>query len=280
MEYIEVEFIIQPKQPATDILITSLCDIGFDSFVETEQGTCAYIPENLFSENKILENALFKNPAFKISYSCRNIPSQNWNIEWEKNFEPVKVSKQCLIRAPFHEPSKDITYEIIIEPKMSFGTGHHETTTLMAQTMLSMDFSGIKDKNVLDMGCGTGVLAILAAKMGAKKVTAIDNDQWAYTNTCENIQINDCNEIQVTMGNAELLKGLKFNTILANINKNILLNDLPVYYQSLEKDGNLLMSGFFTTDTPEIKAKSEFLGLKFRKETIKNNWSILHFTVN
>ncbi len=279
MEYIEVDFKIQPKQPATDILITSLCDIGFDSFVETEHGTCAYIPENLFSEEQLRKNDLFNNPEFKISYTCRNIASQNWNSEWEKNFDPVQINDQCLIRAPLHESVQGIRYEIIIEPKMSFGTGHHETTSLMADKMLSTCIDNIKNKDVLDMGCGTGVLAILASKIGAKSVTAIDNDQWAYTNTCENIQVNNCPEIQTFLGDAEMLKARSFDIILANINKNILLQDLPAYYQSLKTGGNILMSGFFTTDTPELKKRAESLGFKFCKETTKNNWSILHFTV-
>ena len=277
MEYIEVEFTIQPKQPATDILVTSLCELGFDSFVETEGGTYAYIPLHLFSENDLKQERLFSDPDYKITYVIREIAAQNWNSEWEKNFEPVVINDSCMVRAPFHDLPKGVIYDIVIEPKMSFGTGHHETTFLMANKMLGENFEGIKNKAVLDMGCGTGILAILAAKMGAGEISAIDFDEWAYTNACENILINNCPEVKVQLGNADSLQGKNFDTILANINRNILLNDMSKYCNALNENGNLLMSGFFTTDSQVIKDKALSLGFTFCGEAAKNNWSVLHF---
>nr|MBA3900646.1 50S ribosomal protein L11 methyltransferase [Bacteroidota bacterium] len=217
---------------------------------------------------------------FSTGFSFKELKSENWNQEWEKNFTPVIINDQCVIRAPFHDPFPNVRFEIIIEPKMSFGTGHHETTALMADSMLDHAFDGILNKSVLDMGCGTGVLAILAAMIGAKEVAAIDNDEWAFANTCENILVNNYNSIKAELGDAKLLQGRKFDTILANINRNILLNDMPAYEDSLVSGGNLLMSGFFNTDIEVLKNKAISLGLKPVGEKSLHNWTILHFIKN
>jgi ribosomal protein L11 methyltransferase len=274
MDYIEVDFKITPREPGADILCTVLCDIGFDSFVDTEEGLAAYVPSNDFSEDSLKHLLQDYEENFKVEYKIKEVPAQNWNSEWEKNFSPVEINEQCVIRAPFHEPFK-VKYEIIIEPKMSFGTGHHQTTALMANAMLEPGFKGIVGKRVLDMGCGTGVLAILAAKIGAGEVMAIDNDEWAYSNTLENIGVNDENSIKVALGDAKLLEGREFDSILANINRNILLRDMPAYADALAEGGNLLMSGFFVTDIELLKEKAASLGLEPVDQNTRENWALL-----
>jgi ribosomal protein L11 methyltransferase len=274
MDYIEVDFKITPREPGADILCTVLCDIGFDSFVDTEEGLAAYVPSNDFSEDSLKQLLQDYEGNFKVEYKIKEVPAQNWNSEWEKNFSPVEINEQCVIRAPFHEPFK-VKYEIIIEPKMSFGTGHHQTTALMANAMLEPGFKGIVGKRVLDMGCGTGVLAILAAKIGAGEVMAIDNDEWAYSNTLENIGVNDENSIKVALGDAKLLEGREFDSILANINRNILLRDMPAYADALAEGGNLLMSGFFVTDIELLKEKAASLGLEPVDQNTRENWALL-----
>jgi ribosomal protein L11 methyltransferase len=197
----------------------------------------------------------------------------NWNAEWEKNFNPIVVGDQCAIRAPFHDPF-DVKYDIIIEPKMSFGTGHHETTHMMIEHILASDFT---NKSVLDMGCGTGVLAILSKKNGAEVVEAIDIDNWCYLNSLENISRNDCAEISVLQGDASLLKGKRFDVIIANINRNILLKDLSTYAACLNENGSLFLSGFYDSDCELIESSCLKLGLKFETKRIRNSWVALKF---
>ena len=197
----------------------------------------------------------------------------NWNTEWEKNFEPIMVNDTVSVRAPFHEKT-DLPYEIVIEPKMSFGTGHHETTHLMIQQLLSAD---LKDKTVLDMGSGTGILAIMAELRGAKSVDAIDIDDWCYENAMENAERNNCKKIRVFKGDAALLADKNYDVIIANINRNVLINDLPVYYKCLNKGGILLLSGFYREDIPFIKKAATGLGLKESDLLEKNNWISLKF---
>lgn len=274
MDYIEVNFTVSPKNPGADILTAELGEIGFDSFVETDQGVLAYIPNENFSEEKIKELILFLDKIAIFQYAFKLIKAQNWNAVWESSFEPIIVSDKCVVRAPFHVLDKEFDFDIIIEPKMSFGTGHHETTFLMMEMMLDMD---LKNQSVLDMGCGTAVLAVLAQKLGAKEILAIDNDEWARNNALENILKNNAPDIKVLLGNANELRGKYFNTIFANINRNILLEDMCVYVETLQPKGNLLMSGFFTTDVPLIKAKAEALGLTLVEQRHKNNWTMLNF---
>jgi ribosomal protein L11 methyltransferase len=275
MNYIELSVAVEPKEQGSDILIAQLSELGFESFVETEEGFCAYIQEVEYSEEEI--DFTFGDFAelFKIDYTSKIIPKQNWNKEWENNFQPIEVDGKCYIRAPFHEAKKDFLYDVIIEPKMSFGTGHHDTTQLMIQKLMLLD---VKNKSLLDMGCGTGVLAIVAAMMGASPITAIDIDDWSFENTIENLERNNINKVLVHKGDAQILAGKLFHTILANINKNVLLADILVYSKSLEKNGNLILSGFFETDIQELTTKALEVGFTFQDKKISNKWAMLHFT--
>lgn len=274
MNYIELCISVEPKDLGTDLLIAQLSDLGFESFVDTDTGFSAFIKEEQYADDQV--NALFSDYSelLQISKSAKVIPQQNWNKEWESSFQPIEVDGKCYIRAPFHEAKKGFIYDIIIEPKMSFGTGHHHTTQLMIQKLMKLD---VKNKSLLDMGCGTGVLAILAAMVGANPITAIDIDDWSYENTVENLQKNNINKAFVHKGNAQLIVGKLFYTILANINKNVLLADMPSYVKSLEKGGNLVLSGFFETDASEIKTKATELGLKLEEMVVNDQWTMIHF---
>ncbi|WKB80491.1 50S ribosomal protein L11 methyltransferase [Cellulophaga lytica] len=266
--YIEYNFTVAPLQPASDILIAQLGEVGFDSFVENEEGVQAYILKDLWTEENVKNVQILSNENFDISFNFKEIEQQNWNAEWEKNFEKIVVDDVCTVRAPFHE-KPNTKFDIVIEPKMSFGTGHHETTHMMLQHILEHDFTG---KSVLDMGSGTGVLAILAAMKNAGSVDAIDIDNWCYLNALENKERNNCNQINVFEGDVSLLKDQKYNIIIANINRNILLADIPEYAKCLTKDGILFLSGFYKEDIPVITEKCNEVGLKFEKNLEKNNW--------
>lgn len=271
--YIGYTFKVEPFQPGTEILIAELGCAGFESFVETPDGVIAYIQVGDHSES-ILESIYILNSSeFEITYNFETIEQTNWNAEWEKNFNPIVVGDQCAIRAPFHDPF-DVKYDIIIEPKMSFGTGHHETTHMMIEHVLASDFT---KKSVLDMGCGTGLLAILAMKKGASRVEAIDIDNWCYLNSLENISRNDCDQITVLEGDASLLEGKRFDVIIANINRNILLNDLSTYVACLNKNASLFLSGFYDSDFELVQESCENLGLKFETKRTRNNWVALKF---
>lgn len=271
--YLEYTFIVNPLEPGRDILIAELGVAGFESFVENEEGVVAYIQEEDWNKNMLDEVEILKNHNFKIDYDFKEIAQVNWNAEWEKNFDPIEVDGACTVRAPFHE-TPNTKYDIIIEPKMSFGTGHHETTHMMIQHLLKID---LKDKTVLDMGCGTGVLAILTEKLGAKSVDAIDIDNWCYVNSLENVERNNCKKINVYEGDASLLKGKKYDLIIANINRNILLEDIPKYSKSLNKNGVLLLSGFYKDDILKISEKCCDFGLKMSESFEKNHWVAIKF---
>ncbi len=266
--YIEYSFSIKPLQPASDILIAELGAAGFESFVENEDGILAYIQEENWSEPIIETVSVLKNNRFQISYEIKKIEQENWNATWEANFNPIQVGNKCAVRAPFHDKT-NVDYDIVIEPKMSFGTGHHETTHMMLEYILDHDF---KEKSVLDMGSGTGVLAILAAMKGAKTIDAIDIDHWCYLNAKENIVRNNCNHIMIYEGDSSLLIDQKYDLIIANINRNILLADIPRYANCLNPNGILLLSGFYVEDIPLITAKCEEVALRFEKRLEKNNW--------
>ena len=275
MDYIEIDVSIEPLVPFSDILVAELADLGFESFVNSEKGLQAYIQHHLFDSEKVNSLLLqYNNDDCKISFQQKNIPAQNWNAQWESSFEPIEVDGECIVRAPFHSKPDNIKYDIVIEPKMSFGTGHHETTYLMLQQLLHLP---LKNKSLLDMGCGTSVLAILAAQLGANPILAIDTDEWAYENSKENCALNECSQIVVKLGNSALLQGMRFNIILANINRNVLMNDMIHYYNSLEQDGELLISGFFDVDTKMLIEHAKKLGLKMKHQQSKNNWAIIHF---
>ncbi len=266
--YLVFDFKVFPLQPATDILLAELSALGFESFMETEEGLQAFIPESGWNDQMLNSIRVLKGGEFDISYTYSLLPLQNWNAVWENSFSPIAVGADCRVRAPFHTSEK-VLYDIVIEPKMSFGTGHHETTHMMLEWLLEMDLEG---KSVLDMGCGTGVLAILAAMKGAVGVDAIDIDSWCYTNALENIARNAQDHIRVREGDAAMLQAASYHVILANINRNILLGDIPRYAASLKPGGTLLVSGFFLEDLPVISEKCSTVNLKYQKKTQKNHW--------
>lgn len=271
--YIGYHFQVEPKDLGSEILIAELGELPFDSFIETENGFSAYIPKENWTENILEDIYILNNPEFKISYTIEEIEQKNWNAEWEKNFDPIDVDGLCHVRAPFH-PKTQAKYDIVIEPKMSFGTGHHETTHMMIQHLLEMNVEGMK---TLDMGCGTAILAILAEMKGAQPIDAIDIDNWCYLNSIENAERNDCKHISVYEGDASLLAGKKYDLIIANINRNILLNDMQTYVDCLNPNGVILFSGFYEQDIPYIDASCTEKGLTFVKKINRNNWVSLKY---
>ncbi|WP_111308354.1 50S ribosomal protein L11 methyltransferase [Confluentibacter sediminis] len=271
--YIGYEFKVKPLEPGVEILIAELGYAGFESFVETEEGVSAYIQKSEWNDAILDDIQILNSAEFEISYVFNDIEQVNWNAEWEKNFNPIIVDNMCSVRAPFHE-KPETQYDIIIEPKMSFGTGHHETTHMMIQHILKTD---LINKSVLDMGCGTGVLAILAEMKGAKSIEAVDYDNWCYLNSLENVERNNCEQITVIEGDASVLKGKSYDVIIANINRNILLNDMEAYVSCLNKNGLLFLSGFYNDDIPVIQAECERHKLKFEEKLERNNWVSLKF---
>ena len=271
--YIGYEFKVTPLQPAVEIIIAELGELGFESFVETETGVNAYIQKEFWNEDILNDVFILNSDEFSISFSFQEIEQVNWNTEWEKNFNPIVVDDQCAVRAPFHEPI-NVPFEIVIEPKMSFGTGHHATTHMMMQYILELD---VQNKKTLDMGCGTGVLAILAEMNKAQPIDAIDIDNWCYINSVENIERNKCVHIQVFEGDAGLLAGKNYDLIIANINRNILINDMSVYASCLSANGDLLLSGFYEEDLEIIKESCLSNGLEFVSNKIKDKWISAYF---
>ena len=270
--YIAYDFNVSPKEPATEMLIAQLGYVGFESFVEQDHGVTAYIQKQEWN-SKILEDVFMLNSnEFNITFEYNEIAQTNWNEEWEKNFNPIQVDDLVSIRAPFHT-NPSLQFDIVIEPKMSFGTGHHETTHMMVQHLLALD---LDTKKVLDMGCGTGILAIFAEMKGAKPIDAIDIDSWCYENSLENIQRNNCNHITVYEGDASLLKE-KYDVIIANINRNILLSDMKTYTDCLNENGVLLLSGFYKEDIVIIEDEVTKHGLTFEKMIQRNNWVALKY---
>ncbi|TVR43212.1 MAG: 50S ribosomal protein L11 methyltransferase [Bacteroidia bacterium] len=276
MEYVEIRCRLEPPEPWRDIFIAEFAELGFESFAEEPDGFRAYIPAADFEEDALIEciNELQSGGHVQCTYGVQQLGGQNWNAVWESNFEPVLIAGRCLIRAPFHSAMDDIEYEIIIEPKMSFGTGHHETTTLVVEWMLESEF---ENKTVLDMGCGTGVLAILAAKMGAKRVTAIDNYLYAWENTMENVARNGIENMLILHGDADLLVDDHYDVIIANITRNVLLDDMPAYNKVLNRGGVLLLSGFLSFDKDHIFDGATKLGLMPGGEKRSNDWVSLKF---
>lgn len=274
MKYLEVKFVVSPCNEAiNDILEAQLAEIGFDSFVGNEQGTLGYIQQSLF-DSKVLSNLVQDFPLeAEITYSVKELEDKNWNEEWEKNyFSPIVVDNRCIVKSTFHKDAGEYEYTIIINPKMAFGTGHHQTTILMMEEILKRDFSG---QSVLDMGCGTAILAVLASMRGAKDVVAIDIDEWAYDNAIENLQLNSINNVEVLIGGAELLADKKFDTVLANINRNILLQDMAAYSKTLSKGGTLYMSGFYTEDIKVLEEETAKQGLELTYHSKKDNWAVM-----
>lgn len=274
MKYFEVTFSANPcNETITDILSALTAEIGFESFVECEGGMQAYVQQSLFDE-EALKNIIadFPIPDTKITYTITEPEDKDWNEEWEKNFfQPIVIEDRCVIHSTFHKDYPKAEYDIVINPQMAFGTGHHETTSSILGELLDADLKG---KSVLDMGCGTSILAILASMRGADPVTAIDIDDWCVNNSRDNIALNNINNITVELGDASLLEGRKpFDVIIANINRNILLNDMAAYTACMHKGSEIYMSGFYVHDIDAIRSKGESLGLKFVHYREKNNWA-------
>jgi len=274
MNYYEVDFVLNPLLPAREVLVAELADLGFESFVETDNGVKAYIVESDFNTS-LLEGLMTSEiEGQQLTHTVQLIQDQNWNAEWEKNFDPIIVDESCLVRAPFHTNLPSFQYEIIIEPKMSFGTGHHATTHLVISEMMKQDFAG---KQVLDMGCGTGILAILAIMLGASKADAIDIDQWSYENTLENIERNNVQGITTILGGAEVIPSKQYDIILANINRNILARDMHHYNKALKQGGTIFFSGFYSHDKPEIDNKASEFNWKLQSEQSRGEWCVLRY---
>lgn len=271
MNFIQVNFVLEPNQDyIADLLAAELGEIGFDSFVSTANGLEAFISESVFDDAQLSD--MVTNFPFEadITYTVELVPSKNWNEEWEKHFfEPIVIGDDCVIHSSFHKNVPKAKYDITIDPKMSFGTGHHETTSLMIAEILKMDVIG---KTLLDMGCGTSVLAILAAMRGATNLLAVDIDEWCTENSIENIELNHVHGISVIQGGVEVLTGKHFDIILANINRNILLADMQMYSECLSVGGELYMSGFYKEDIPLIEAEANRNNLTLEYSVEKNKW--------
>ena len=257
-----------------DILIAEISTLGFDSFVENEHGFCAYLEAGEIDRhliNAIREKYL---PVFSFSYEIGAVAKKNWNQQWESNYEPIFIGKECVVKASFHNIKESFPYEIVINPKMSFGTGHHETTYLMLKNQLAIDH---QNKHVLDVGCGTGVLAIMAILQGASHVAACDIDEWSIENSRENFKLNQCEQIQLQKGEVTVVQG-KYDIIVANINRNVLLHDLPQYASRLHSPGGkLLLSGFYSQDEDVLIKQAQQLDFIHSKTARKNDWSCLLF---
>ncbi|MGX1024446.1 50S ribosomal protein L11 methyltransferase [Psychroflexus sp. MBR-150] len=275
MTYTEVRFKVKPKEEGTQILIAQLDELGFESFVEENKQLKAYIKTEHLSTLNIDDCQIFHNSDFELSYTLHDIEDVNWNQTWEDNFKPVYITSNCVIRAPFHK-AFNVEHELIIEPKMSFGTGHHPTTHMMMEMLLE---ENLKHLSVLDMGCGTGVLSILSEKLGAKHILAIDIDEWCFINTLENKDRNQCKNITVKQGDEELIEG-QFDVVLANINRNILLEQLPVYNRHLKKGGKVFLSGFYENDLSKIDDVCQELDLNCVKYQLKNDWICAKYMKN
>ena len=273
MKTFEYSFTAPSSDIQHDMLTTMLAEIGFDSFMDDAMGLNAYCSadnrDDLAVENLLLEPSFSDIHLLKVE----EMPDKDWNEVWEASYQPVVVNDRCRVRAPFHEPDPSFEFDLVIEPKMSFGTANHETTAQIIQLMLETDFQG---KTVLDMGSGTAVLAILAKKLGAARTVAIDNDEWAYRNAFTNTELNGVSDIEIILGDASSIQG-SFDVVLANINRNILLRDMHLYVAAMRPDAHIFFSGFYTEDLESIKAEAERLGLHYRRHLSRNNWVAAEF---
>ena len=268
------EFNVEPVVLGSEILIAQLSQLGFDSFQEHENGISAYVDSKILSEIDVKEIQILNTKEFKISFEINSVEKQNWNIKWESNFEPIYVDNICCVRAPFH-PKSDYKYDLIIEPKMSFGTGHHETTSMMISFILANEFT---NSSVCDIGSGTGVLAILAEQRGANRIDAIDIDNWCYLNSLENIDRNNSKNINVFEGEVEKIMNLRYDIIFANINLNVLLKDISTYAKMLNKGGVIYLSGFYEKDINSIELVAKNSNLTLIEVKKKNNWVALQLS--
>ena len=273
MKTFEYSFTAPSSDIQHDMLTTMLAEMGFDSFMDDAMGLKAYCSadnrDDLAVENLLLEPSFSDIRLLKVE----EMPDKDWNEVWEASYQPVVVNDRCRVRAPFHEPDPSFEFDLVIEPKMSFGTANHETTAQIIQLMLETDFQG---KAVLDMGSGTAVLAILAKKLGAAHTVAIDNDEWAYRNAFTNTELNGVSDIEIILGDASAIQG-SFDVVLANINRNILLRDMHLYVAAMRPDAHIFFSGFYTEDLESIKAEAERLGLHYCRHLSRNNWVAAEF---
>ena len=273
MAWVELSFTFQPLDPYRDILIAELSELGFGSFVEDEEGLKAYIEEKDFDVQIIRSLYIIRDPKLKIVHEHRTLEEKNWNAEWESEYEPIEIGEDVRVRASFHARSEVFAYDILIDPRMSFGTGHHATTRLMLVNTFSKDLNGL---NVLDMGCGTAVIAILAKMKGAGSVSAVDIDDNCVRNSKENIALNHV-EIDVQKGGVELISSMSFNIIFANINRNILLADMSEYASALNSEGTLVISGFYKEDIEVLTEKAKQCGMEFVAKAQEAEWCSVEF---
>lgn len=276
MKYTAVHFVSSDIQDwQKDLLIAELGEIGFDSFEDSEKGFSAYVPSANFDVQALETLLLREVDGYHLDYEIQDVEEQNWNALWESNFNPIVVDDCCYVRATFHEAKPEYTYEIVIDPKMSFGTGHHQTTSMMLSYILENDFEG---KKVLDMGCGTGILAILASQKGASSVLAVDYDSVCIDSVKENCELNNISNIESRLGSKEAIAGMAFDTILANINRNILLDQMATYAADLKKGGELYISGFYVEeDLPILKQCCEEHALAYENHKVLDNWCAAKF---
>ena len=274
--YIVFKFVIAPLYPGNEILVAQLSNLGFEGFIEKSDGIEAYIMDKYYKESLLEEVQILRNTKFSIQFSFKKVEPINWNSKWESSYDPVIVNNKCIVKAPFHQ-TFGYDYEIIIHPKMSFGTGHHETTNMMIQLILDTQ---LLNKSVLDVGCGTAILSILAEKRGAQSIHAVDIDEWSYENSLENIKLNKCKKINIFKGDIFLVKHKKFDVIMANINRNILLEQIPQYVSCLNDDGFLFLSGFFEDDISKFKLKITSLNLTLCSKISKNGWVAIKLKKN
>ncbi len=280
MKYIQIEFHLEScEEFIAELLPAFLGEIGFDSFEETPTGINAFCPKELYSETDMI--AVLHNipcDTKNIHYNISDVEDVNWNTKWEEeSFRPIEINQSCCVRPSNHPTENNYQYDIIVNPTQSFGTGYHETTRMVMNAMFNLD---LKDKTVLDMGCGTAVLSILAEKLGAKHITAIDIDKWSADNAVDNAQLNACNNIHIHMGDADSLSSIatKHNIVLANINRNILIRDMDSYVNSMQPNAILIVSGFLTEDYPIVEAKAIELGMKPSQHYEDNTWVAAVFT--
>lgn len=278
MKYLEITFQTHPSNETANDIVSALAgEIGFESFTEYEKGVKGYIQQSLFSEAKLKEMIReFPLPETEISYEIKEAEEKDWNEEWEKNyFQPIVIGNRCVIHSTFHQDVPEAEYDILINPQMAFGTGHHETTSLIIGELLEADLKG---KSLLDMGCGTSILAILAAMRGANPVTAVDIDDWCVENSKDNIRLNGIHTIEVEQGDASVLSGKgPFDIIIANINRNILLADLHTYSRCMHSGSEIYLSGFYVEDITLIREEAEKQSLRFVHYQEKNNWAAVKF---
>ena len=280
MKYLEVTFTVSPaSETANDIIAALAADLGFESFVESPQGTIGYVPVNLYDENALREAMTdFPMSDTSITFTTCEMEDKNWNEEWEKHFfEPIVVDSRCVIHSTFHKDYPKADFDIIINPQMAFGTGHHQTTRLIISYLLDIN---LQEKTVLDMGCGTSILAILASMRGAKQLTAIDIDEWCVNNSIDNLELNHIDNIKVFQGDASSLacEG-PFDIIIANINRNILLADMQHYVARMNQGGEIFFSGFYESDLPMIQAEAKRLGLRYLSHRTEKEWTAAQFAL-